>query len=182
MIGGTAVEGPILEVIILCANCAEQCSTFVRSRWKQVVTNRVVLALRRKYQPFDAAKARTVAFRYLQLLLQLLKNAHLRPPWQPDCTRCGIRTVSEMLSNGVPIPTIRSVSVIANPNITLSICAHALEADEVAASKIWDNAMTNVISGNQRESKRMLVIVSADGKLKPVTHSKQENGGARGGN
>ncbi len=34
----------------------------------------------------------------------------------------------------------------ANANMTLSIYAHALEADEVAAAKIWNDAMADVIS------------------------------------
>ncbi len=83
--------------------------------------------------------------------------------------------VSELLSNGVPIPTVSKRVGHANPNITLSIYAHALEADELAAAKIWDDAMANVISGNQREPKRMLAIVSATNKAKPISHSKEMN-------
>jgi Phage integrase family len=84
--------------------------------------------------------------------------------------------VSELLSNGVPIATVSKRVGHANPNITLAIYAHALEADELAAAKIWDDAMANVISSNQREPKRMLAIVSADGKVKPVNHSKERTG------
>jgi hypothetical protein len=44
----------------------------------------------------------------------------------------------------------------------LSIYAHALEAGEVAAAKIWDDAMDDVIStGRKAEPKRMLANVSA---------------------
>lgn len=68
--------------------------------------------------------------------------------------------MSELLSNGVPIPTVSKGVGHANPNITLAIYAHALEADELAAAKIWDDAMANVISSNQREPKRMLAMLA----------------------
>jgi integrase len=45
---------------------------------------------------------------------------------------------SELLSKGVPIPTVAKRLGHANANVTLSIYAHALEADEVAAAKIWE--------------------------------------------
>ncbi len=48
---------------------------------------------------------------------------------------------SELMSHGVPIPTVAKRLGHANPNITLSIYAHALEADELAAAKIWDDSM-----------------------------------------
>ena len=38
-----------------------------------------------------------------------------------------------------------------NANVTLSIYAHALEADELAAAKIWDDAMANVIEAHKRQ-------------------------------
>ena len=76
---------------------------------------------------------------------------------------------SERLSKGAPIPTDSKRLGHANPNITLSIYAHALEADELAAAKIWDDAMANVISDNQRLPDRMLAIVSAAAAKKPVT-------------
>jgi hypothetical protein len=43
----------------------------------------------------------------------------------------------------------------------LSIYAHALEADELAAAKIWDDAMANVIGANKRQPNRKLANVSA---------------------
>jgi hypothetical protein len=33
--------------------------------------------------------------------------------------------------------------------VTLSIYSNALEADELAAAKVWDDAMADVISANQ---------------------------------
>jgi hypothetical protein len=40
----------------------------------------------------------------------------------------------------------------ASPNITLSIYSHALEADELAASKIWNDAMTDVIEADRKQN------------------------------
>ena len=53
---------------------------------------------------------------------------------------------SELLSKGAPIPTVAKRLGHANANITLSIYAHALDADEVAAAKIWNDAMEDVIA------------------------------------
>jgi hypothetical protein len=39
----------------------------------------------------------------------------------------------------------------ANANVTLSIYAHALEADELAAAKIWDDALARVIEAHRGE-------------------------------
>jgi len=72
---------------------------------------------------------------------------------------------SELLSKGVPIPTVAKRLGHANANITLSIYAHALEAHELAAAKIWDDAMADVIGANKRQPERMLANVSG-GKLK----------------
>jgi hypothetical protein len=75
---------------------------------------------------------------------------------------------SELLSKGVPIPTVAKRLGHANANVTLSIYAHALEADEMAAAKIWDDAMADVISASRKTAaERMLANVSA----KPVIHS-----------
>ena len=75
--------------------------------------------------------------------------------------------VSELLSKGVPITTVAKRLGHANANVTLSIYAHALEADELAAAKIWDDAMADVIDANKRQPKRMLANVSA-GKAKKL--------------
>jgi integrase len=76
---------------------------------------------------------------------------------------------SQLLSSGVPIPTVSKRLGHANPNITLSIYSHALEADELAAAKIWDDAMVDVISENKkREPERMLAHVSPNDPKKAV--------------
>jgi integrase len=68
---------------------------------------------------------------------------------------------SELLSKGVPITAVAKRLGHANANITLSIYAHALEADELAAAKIWDDAMADVIGANKREPNRSLAKSSA---------------------
>ncbi len=68
---------------------------------------------------------------------------------------------SELLSQGVPIPTVAKRLGHANANVTLSIYAHALEADELAAAKIWNDAMVDVIGANKRQPKRSLAESSA---------------------
>ena len=55
----------------------------------------------------------------------------------------------------------------ANANVTLSIYAHALEADELAAAKIWDDAMIEVIGANKRQAKGSLAESNA-GKAKKL--------------
>jgi integrase len=70
--------------------------------------------------------------------------------------------VSKLLSHGVPIPTVAKRLGHANANITLSIYAHALEADELAAAKIWDDAMVEVIGSAKREPKQNLAKSSAE--------------------
>jgi integrase len=46
---------------------------------------------------------------------------------------------SELLSKGVPITAVAKRLGHANANITLSIFAHALEADELAGAKTWND-------------------------------------------
>jgi hypothetical protein len=49
------------------------------------------------------------------------------------------------LSEGVPIPTVSKRLGHANPSITLKLYSHALESDELAAVKRWDDAFADVI-------------------------------------
>lgn len=69
---------------------------------------------------------------------------------------------SELLSQGVPIPTVAKRLGHANANITLSIYAHALEADELAAAKIWGDPMATVIGENKRQWNGSLAKSSAN--------------------
>ncbi len=60
---------------------------------------------------------------------------------------------SELLSNvESQYRPLQSAWGHANANITLSIYAHAIEADELAAAKIWDDAMADVIGANGRRT------------------------------
>ena len=52
---------------------------------------------------------------------------------------------SELLSHGVPIPTVSKRLGHANPSITLRLYAHALESDELIAAKRWDEAFASIV-------------------------------------
>ena len=52
---------------------------------------------------------------------------------------------SQLLSEGVPIPTVSKRLGHANPAITLKLYSHALEPDELAAAQCWDNAFADVV-------------------------------------
>jgi site-specific recombinase XerC len=71
---------------------------------------------------------------------------------------------SELLSSGVPIPTVAKRLGHANANVTLSIYAHAIEADELAAAKIWNDAMVTVIAAHKRQPRQSL----ANSSVKPA--------------
>jgi hypothetical protein len=89
---------------------------------------------------------------------------------------------SELLSKGVPIPTVAKRLGHANANITLSIYAYTLEADELAAAKIWDDSMAEVIVEYTRQPARMLAVVSAEGakKLQVEENTWEEMAGTTG--
>ena len=53
---------------------------------------------------------------------------------------------SQLLSQGVPIPTVSKRLGHANPSITLKLYSHALESDELDAAKRWDDAYADVVS------------------------------------
>jgi integrase len=52
---------------------------------------------------------------------------------------------SQLLSQGVPIPTVSKRLGHANPSITLRLYSHALESDELAVAKLWDDAFAEVV-------------------------------------
>jgi integrase len=52
---------------------------------------------------------------------------------------------SQLLSEGVPIPTVSKRLGHANPTITLKLYSHALESDELAAAQRWDDAFADTI-------------------------------------
>jgi integrase len=47
---------------------------------------------------------------------------------------------SQLLSDGVPIPTISKRLGHTNPTITLNLYSHALDSDELAAAQRWEQA------------------------------------------
>ncbi len=51
---------------------------------------------------------------------------------------------SQLLSKGAPLPVVSKRLGHASPNVTLGIYAHSLQADELAAAKIWNDAISAV--------------------------------------
>jgi integrase len=58
---------------------------------------------------------------------------------------------SILLSNGVPVAVVSQRLGHADQNITLSIYSHALPADTLAAAKIWNDSMADVIADARRK-------------------------------
>jgi integrase len=52
---------------------------------------------------------------------------------------------SQLLSRGLPIPTVSKRLGHANPSITLRLYAHALESDELIAAKRWDDSLAGIV-------------------------------------
>ncbi|HYI94796.1 MAG TPA: tyrosine-type recombinase/integrase [Bryobacteraceae bacterium] len=81
---------------------------------------------------------------------------------------------SELLSKGAPIPTVAKRLGHANANVTLSIYSHALEADELAAAKVWNDSMADVIEANRKQrATDMLADVSDESAGDPLKTMKQ---------
>jgi integrase len=55
---------------------------------------------------------------------------------------------SQLLSEGVPIPTVSKRLGHANPTITLKLYSHALESDELSAAQRWEDAFADVIGAH----------------------------------
>jgi integrase len=78
---------------------------------------------------------------------------------------------SELLSQGAPITAVSERLGHASPNITLSIYSHALPADNQAAAKLWNDAMSEVIQESRKEAqrKRMLSnVIKGEGKAEVI--------------
>ena len=73
--------------------------------------------------------------------------------WHELFALYGHTHASQFLSRGVPIPTVSKRLGHANPSITLRLYAHALESDELIASKRWDDAFGGIVQlyGTSRE-------------------------------
>ncbi len=61
---------------------------------------------------------------------------------------------SQLLSQGVPIPTVSKRLGHANPTITLKLYSHALESDELAAAQRWDDAFADVVEVHADTSRK----------------------------
>ena len=58
---------------------------------------------------------------------------------------------SILLSNGVPVAVVSQRLGHADQNITLSIYSHSLPADTLAAARIWNDSMADVIADARRK-------------------------------
>jgi integrase len=93
--------------------------------------------------------------------------------------KCGLKGVgihslrhthaSELLSKGVPIAVVAERLGHRNSNVTLSIYAHALKADERAAAKVWEDAMADVIQDGRKKAGAPGVLGLARPKLKKTS-------------
>jgi integrase len=52
---------------------------------------------------------------------------------------------SQLLSEGMPIPTVSKRLGHSNPTITLKLYSHAPESDELSAAQRWDDAFKDVV-------------------------------------
>jgi integrase len=60
----------------------------------------------------------------------------------------GHRHARQLLSQGVPIPTVSKRLGHANPTITLKLYSHALESDELAAAQRWNDAFAEIVEAH----------------------------------
>jgi integrase len=52
---------------------------------------------------------------------------------------------SQLLSLGVPLPTVSKRLGHANVHVTATVYSHALPQDEIAAAQIWNDAMSKTV-------------------------------------
>jgi integrase len=73
---------------------------------------------------------------------------------------------SELLSQGAPITAVAERLGHASPNITLSIYSHALPADNQAAARRWNDAMSDVIAASKkrRANGGLSLVITEPGK------------------
>jgi integrase len=83
-------------------------------------------------------------------------------------------SASIALSGGVPIAVVSERLGHADQNITLKIYSHALPADKRAATKVWSNAMADVISDSRKSAPKRILADSctAGSKSKRFVDSK----------
>jgi integrase len=75
---------------------------------------------------------------------------------------------SQLLSLGVPLPTVSKRLGHANVHVTATVYSHALPEDEIAAAQIWNNAMSGTMkpapADPPKETKSARVIAINSGK------------------
>jgi integrase len=59
---------------------------------------------------------------------------------------------SELLSKGAPIPAVSERLGHASPNVTWDIYSHALPADNEAAARLWNDAMSDVVEASRTQN------------------------------
>lgn len=60
---------------------------------------------------------------------------------------------SQLLSLGVPLPTVSKRLGHANTHVTATIYSHALPHDEIAAAKLWNDAMSGTLNPSKPATK-----------------------------
>ena len=69
---------------------------------------------------------------------------------------------SQLLSAGVPLPTVSKRLGHSNVHVTATVYSHALPADEIAAADIWGDAMRKAVDG--RKPAKVLPMPAAKDK------------------
>jgi hypothetical protein len=78
---------------------------------------------------------------------------------------------SQLLSLGVPLPTVSKRLGHSNTHVTATIYSHALPTDETAAARIWNQAMSgslNPAPPEQSPKPKSGRVVSIDEQKKPA--------------
>lgn len=78
---------------------------------------------------------------------------------------------SQLLSLGVPLPTVSKRLGHANVHVTATVYAHALPEDEIAAAQIWDTAMSKALNSapaHQSAKPKDRRVISIEQRKKPA--------------
>ena len=76
---------------------------------------------------------------------------------------------SQLLSLGVPLPTVSKRLGHSNVHVTATVYSHALPDDEISAARIWNNAMSGTL--NQSPSKPLDATKSS--RIIPIRSAKK---------
>jgi integrase len=78
---------------------------------------------------------------------------------------------SQLLSLGVPLPTVSKRLGHSNVHVTAAVYSHALPADEIAAAKLWNEALSATMEQpptEQPSKAKPSHVVPIDSKKKPA--------------